>query len=365
MLRLISHCLATAFRLIKKPFENRSIWSGLFFTLSCVTASAQAIDWPTLGFTQAFTNTFSHPIGITHAGDGSQRIFIVEQPGRIWIGQNNTVLAQPFLTITDRVTSAGAEQGLLGLAFPPGFSTNRHFYVDYTRQPDGAIVISRFFLTATNSNLADTNSEQIVMVIPKPSPITTYNNHNAGQLAFGPDGYLYIGVGDGGSEGDPLNDGQNSSNFFGKILRIDVENGVSPYAIPANNPFVSINSFAPEIWAYGLRNPWRFSFDDKTGDLYIGDVGQNSYEEVDFQPEGSAGGQNYGWRIMEAYSNYDIPPGFTNFSALTLPVAAYPHTVVPTDLSAAIIGGYVYRGPSQPRMDGMYFFGDFEAGWIW
>lgn len=336
-----------------------------FIFVSQSIALSQAIDWPNLEFTQVVTNIFFHPIGITHAGDGSQRMFVIEQPGRVWIMQTNTVLAQPFLTITDRVTSAGAEQGLLGLAFPPGFSTNRHFYVDYTRRPDGAIVISRFFLTATNSSVADTNSEQIVMAIPKPSPITTYNNHNAGQLAFGPDGYLYIGVGDGGSESDPLNNGQNTTNFLGKILRIDVESGVLPYAIPANNPFVSTNGYAPEIWAYGLRNPWRFSFDDQTGDLYIGDVGNYNYEEIDFQPAGSAGGQNYGWRIMEGYSNFDIPPGFTNFSELTLPVAAYPHTLVPTDLSAAVIGGYVYRGPSQPRMNGMYFFGDYVAGWIW
>ncbi|HEV2330952.1 MAG TPA: chitobiase/beta-hexosaminidase C-terminal domain-containing protein, partial [Verrucomicrobiae bacterium] len=347
-----------------KAALNRFVWLGLFFSFANVRAGAQAIDWPTLGFTQVVTNSFSSPIGITHAGDGSQRIFIVEQPGRVWIIQSNNVLAQPFLVITDRVTSAGSEQGLLGLAFPPGFSTKKYFYVDYTRQSDGAIAISRFFLTATNLNVADINSEQPVMVIPKPSPITTYNNHNAGQLAFGPDGDLYIGVGDGGSEGDPLTNGQNTANLFGKILRIDVESGAWPYAIPADNPYVSSSGYAPEIWAYGLRNPWRFSFDDQTGDLYIGDVGQNSYEEIDFQPAGSAGGQNYGWRIMEGYSNFDIPPGFTNFAALTLPVAAYPHKL-PTGDIAAIIGGYVYRGPSQPRMDGMYFFGDFEAGWIW
>lgn len=365
MLLAIELTLATTLLLIRRSAVSGFVWLGLLFSLSCAVAGAQTIDWPTLGFTQAGTNSFYHPVGITHAGDGSQRMFILEQPGHIWIMQSNNVLEQPFLTITDRVLSAGMEQGLLGLAFPPGFSTKKYFYVDYTRQTDGAVAISRFFLSATNSNVGDANSEQPVMVIPKPSPVTTYNNHNAGQLAFGPDGYLYIGVGDGGSEDDPLNNGQNTTNLFGKILRIDVESGAWPYAIPAGNPYVSSSGYAPETWAYGLRNPWRFSFDDQTGDLYIGDVGQSSYEEIDFQPAGSAGGQNYGWRIMEGYSNFDVPPGFTNFSALTLPVAAYPHSLVPTDLSAAVIGGYVYRGPSEPRMDGMYFFGDFEAGWIW
>ena len=220
MLRAIELSRATAISLIRRLVVSRFAWLALFFSLSCVRAGAQAIDWPTLGFTQVVTNSFSLPIGITHAGDGSQRVFIVEKPGRVWIIQNNSVLAQPFLTITDRVLSAGSEQGLLGLAFPPGFATKKYFYVDYTRQPDGAIAISRFFLTATNSNVADTNSEQPVMVIPKPSPVTTYNNHNAGQLAFGPDGDLYIGVGDGGSEGDPLTNGQNTANFWVRFFEL-------------------------------------------------------------------------------------------------------------------------------------------------
>ncbi|MGH7953758.1 MAG: PQQ-dependent sugar dehydrogenase, partial [Limisphaerales bacterium] len=336
-----------------------------FLFLSNETVRADAVDWPTLGFTQIVPNTFNHPTVITHAGDNSQRLFIVEQPGRIWVVQSNSVLASPFLDISDRVLSSGSEQGLLGLTFPPGFSTNNHFYVDYTRKPDGAIVISRFFLTLTNSNIADTNSEQIIKIISKPSPPTTYNNHNAGQLAFGPDGYLYIGVGDGGSEGDPLNNGQKTNALYAKILRIDVESGAVPYAVPTSNPFVTDTNFPPETWAWGLRNPWRFSFDRQTGDLYIGDVGQNRYEEIDFQLAGSTGGQNYGWRIMEGTNNYIVPSGFTNFSALTLPVAWYDHYTLPSDGEGAVIGGYVYRGPNQPRMNGMYFYGDFMAGWIW
>ncbi|HTQ41102.1 MAG TPA: chitobiase/beta-hexosaminidase C-terminal domain-containing protein, partial [Pirellulales bacterium] len=329
--------------------------------------SAQAADWPSLRFTQIVANTFNHPDVIAHGGDNSGRLFVVEQSGRIWIVKSSNVLTQPFLDISARILSSGAEQGLLGLAFPPGYSTNGHFYVDYTRKPDGALVISRFFVTSTNSNIADPNSEQIIKVISKPVPSTTFNNHNAGQLAFGLDGYLYIGVGDGGSEGDPRNNGQNTSTLLGKLLRIDVESGASPYAVPPNNPFVGNTNYVPEIWALGLRNPWRFSFDRLTGDLYIGDVGQNLYEEIDFQPAGSPGAQNYGWRIMEGYSNYIVPAGFTNFVALTLPVSAYSHISSPYDPygSGAVIGGYVYRGPTQPRMNGIYFYGDFSFGWIW
>lgn len=332
----------------------------VFGTAHPLFADSPQVDWPLLRFTPAVLYYFNHPVVITHAGDNSGRLLVVEQGGRIWIVQSNNVLRQPFLDISGRVLSAGAEQGLVGLAFPPGFSTNSHFYVDYTRQPDGAIVISRFSLTSTNSNVADTNSEQVLLVIPKP-----YNNHNAGQLSFGPDGYLYIGVGDGGSEGDPFNNGQKTSTLLSKLLRIDVESGVSPYAVPPTNPFVGNTNYAPEIWALGLRNPWRFSFDRQTGDLYIGDVGQNQYEEIDFQPAGSAGGQNYGWRIMEGDSDYIVPPGFTNFSALTLPVAVYSHSSLPAYGDAAVIGGYVYHGPSVPRMDGVYFYGDFINGWIW
>ena len=343
--------------------KRRTSLAAWAFALATVCAAGSVfgdpVDLPTLAFVPVATNMFSAPTGITHAGDGSQRLFVLEQGGRIWIIQHSGVLAQPFLNITNRVLTAGAEQGLLGLAFPPGYSTKAHFYVDYTRQSDGAVVISRFSLTA-DSNVADANSEQVVMVIPKP-----YNNHNGGQLAFGPDGYLYIGVGDGGSEGDPLKYGQNTHLLLGKLLRIDVESGVSPYAIPASNPFVGKTNYAPEIWAFGLRNPWRFSFDRLTGDLYIGDVGQDLYEEIDFQAAGSSGGQNYGWSIMEGASNYVVPAGFTNFSALTLPVMTYNHLALPADGGGAVTGGYVYRGPSMPRLDGVYFFGDFVNGWLW
>jgi hypothetical protein len=283
---------------------------------------------------------------------------VAEQPGRIWVVNSNSVLAEPFLDITDRVLSTGGEQGLLGIAFPPRFATNSHFYVNYTRRPDGATVVSRFLLT-TNSNVADTNSEQIIKVVPQP-----YENHNGGHLAFGPDGYLYIALGDGGAGGDPQNNGQKTNTLLGKLLRIDVESGAVPYAVPTNNPFVAMPGYAPEIWALGLRNPWRFSFDRTTGDLYIGDVGQNSFEEVNFQPAGSPGGQNYGWRIMEGPTHYNVPAGFTNFSALTFPVAWYDWLQFPT-FGSSVTGGHVYRGPHEPRMNGIYFYADFMSGWMW
>jgi glucose/arabinose dehydrogenase len=332
--------------------------------LSCAAACAlgQSVDWPTLGITQVVTNDFSFPTSITHAGDGSQRLFVEEKAGWVWIIQNNSVGAQPFLVITNRVLSSGAEQGLLGLAFPPGFATNSHFYVNYTRLPDGATVISRFSLTA-NPNIANANSEQILLVIPRP-----YDHHNGGQIAFGPDGKFYVGTGDGGTigtEGDPHNNGQYPGSLLGKLLRIDVQGAFSPYSVPTDNPFVGNTNYAPEIWALGLRNPWRFSFDRLTGDLYIGDVGHYRFEEIDFQPAGSPGGQNYGWRIMEGVTNYNGPVDFTNFSSLTSPVAWYHHASLPTGPAASVTGGYVYRGPDEPRMNGIYFFGDFVSGWLW
>ncbi len=339
-----------------KPWGPRFLCLGLFCS---APAQADPIDWPTLGFTQVVTNTFLAPTTLTHAGDGSQRLFVVEQRGRIWVVQSNSVAPGPFLDISPRVLSAGAEQGLLGLAFSPAFAANHSFYVDYTRRADGSVVISRFQLTGDLAT-GDTNSEQVILVIPKP-----YNNHNGGQIAFGPDGYLYIGVGDGGSEGDPLHFGQNARVPLGKLLRIDVESGVSPYAIPPNNPFVSDTNYAPEIWALGLRNPWRFSFDRLTGDLYIADVGQNLHESIQFEPAGFAGGRNYGWSIMEGPAPYHVPPGFTNFPSLTPPVSWYDHASLPANGAASVTGGYVYRGPGSPRLDGVYFFGDFMNGWIW
>ncbi len=294
------------------------------------------------------------PLGITHAGDNTGNLYVAEQAGRIRLIDNGALLAAPFLDILPRVLSGG-ERGLLGLAFPPGYATTGRFYVNYTRIPDGYTVIARYQRIA-NTNIADPNSEVILLTIPQP-----FANHNGGQLAFGPDGFLYIGMGDGGSAGDPQNNAQNDNSLLGKILRIDVESVPNPgllYAIPSNNPFVATPGARGEIWALGLRNPWRFSFDRQTGDLYIADVGQDSFEEVDFQPAGSAGGQNYGWRIMEGGHCYGAPG--CSQAGLTLPVAEYDH-----GQGCSITGGFVYRGQAYPRLQGVYLYADFCSGRFW
>jgi glucose/arabinose dehydrogenase len=296
-------------------------------------------------------NGLSLPLGVTHAGDGSGNLYIVEQAGRIRIVDNGTLLDTPFLNISGRVLSGG-ERGLLGLAFPPGYATTGRFYVNYTRIPDGSTVIARYQRTA-NPNVADNNSEVVLLTIPQPAA-----NHNGGQLAFGPDGFLYIGMGDGGGAGDIA---QSPGSLLGKILRIAVESTPDPglpYAIPPNNPFVQNPAFRGEIWALGLRNPWRFSFDRQTGDLYIADVGQNLFEEVDFQPAGIAGGQNYGWNIMEGAHCFGNPA--CSFAGMVLPVAEYGHGP-----ACSITGGFVYRGQAFPRIQGVYLYADLCSGQFW
>ncbi len=235
------------------------------------------------------------PVGITNAGDET-RLFIIEQPGRIRILVNGILLPSPFLDISSHV-SGQSEQGLLGLAFHPRYALNGYFYINYTDR-QGNTVIARYQVRQDNPNQADPKSEQRLLYLQQPFP-----NHNGGGMAFGPDGYLYLGLGDGGSGGDPLGNGQSTNTLLGKILRLDVDQG-EPYAIPADNPYANGGGM-PEIWAYGLRNPWRFSFDRLTGNLYIGDVGQSSFEELDFQPANIPGGVNYGWNIMEGYSCYN------------------------------------------------------------
>jgi len=294
------------------------------------------------------------PTDITNAGDGSDRLFVVEQGGRIQIIQNGGLLATPFLDISNRI-STGGERGLLGMAFPPNYATKGYFYVNYTNTA-GNTVIARYRLT-DNPNLADPNSEEIILTVQQP-----FTNHNGGQLAFGPDGYLYIGLGDGGGSGDPLNNAQNPQSLLGKILRIDVESGVAPYAIPNSNPFLTANDpnngVRDEIWAQGLRNPWRFSFDRLTGDVYIGDVGQGAFEEIDFQPATSKGGENYGWNIMEGSSRYNNNP--SDVTGLVLPVAEYDHSQ-----GRSVTGGIVYRGLLEQNLQGVYLYGDFISGGIW
>ena len=315
-----------------------------------VREASSAVTWPAISFVPR-VGGLVQPVQVTHAGDGSGTLYVVEQGGRIRTLRDGAVGAVPFLDIESRVI-AGGEQGLLGVAFPPGYATTGIFYVNYTRAEDGATVIARYHVTQ-DPDVADPSSEEILLVIDQP-----FANHNGGQVGFGPDGYLYIGTGDGGSGGDPLGNAQDPSSLLGKILRIDVESGAATYTVPPGNPFAGQAGFLGEIWAMGLRNPWRFSFDRGTGDLYIGDVGQGSFEEVDFQPASSAGGENYGWNIFEGNSCFS---GTTcNPSGFVLPVAVYDHS----GGNCAITGGTVYRGAAYPAMQGIYFFGDFCSGEI-
>jgi glucose/arabinose dehydrogenase len=288
------------------------------------------------------------PIGVTNAGDGSGRLFIIEQAGRIRIIQDGVLLTVPFLDIVDRVDCCG-ERGLLGLAFHPEYPQNGYFYVNYTTILDGQLttIIARYQVSG-DPNFSEPATEKVLLSQPQPYP-----NHNGGGLAFGPDGTLYIALGDGGSGGDPEGNAQNLNTWLGKLLRIDVNNG-DPYAIPLDNPFAGGGGL-PEIWAYGLRNPWRFSFDRLTGDLYIGDVGQGSWEEIDYQPAGSPGGENYGWDYYEGNHPYEgTPPPGVEF---VFPVAEYPHG---PDVS--VTGGYVYRGAALPAWNGVYLYGDYASG---
>ncbi len=284
---------------------------------------------------------FSQPTDIQFPDDGSGRMFVLEQPGTIRLVRNGSVAAIPFLDIRGKVGSAGSEQGLLGLAFHPDFAHNPYFYVNYTDN-SGNTVIARY---TAKGDTADPTSEKTLLYINQPFP-----NHNGGVLTFGPDGYLYAGLGDGGSEGDPLDNGQNQGVLLAKILRIDVDHG-DPYSVPQGNPFGN------EVWEYGLRNPWRISFDRANGDLYIADVGQDRWEEVDYAPKGQ-GGLNFGWSYREGMHRYKgSPPAGLS---LTEPVVEYSH--VPN--RCAITGGYVYRG-SMPQWQGIYFYADFCSGEVW
>jgi glucose/arabinose dehydrogenase len=269
-------------------------------------------------------------------------VLVVVKVGRIRIVENDQLLDTPFLDIADRVGSNGNEQGLLGLAFHPAYQENGRFFVNYT-DTRGDTVIARFQVSS-DPNLADPNSEVRLLGYDQPFP-----NHNGGVMAFGPDGYLYIGSGDGGAAGDPFGNAQNTGVLLGKILRLDVDSG-EPYAVPPDNPFGN------EVWAYGLRNPWRMSFDQATGSLYIGDVGQGEWEEIDFLPAGSPGGANFGWDHREGAHDYQGggPQGMLD------PVAEYSHP----EGGCSVTGGYVYRG-SMPEWSGIYLYGDYCTGIIW
>ena len=306
---------------------------------------------------QPFVEGSNQPIFLTHAGDGSGRIFVVEKEGTIRIVRDGAWVEIPFLDISDRVTTAGNEQGLLGLAFPPNFAESGYFYVHYS-DLGGDTAISRFQVNPANPDVVDPASESVVLQIAQPA-----RNHNGGMLAFGPDGYLWIGMGDGGGGGDTYGNGQNPAALLGKMLRIDVTSDPSvPYVIPADNPWINADwngvDVLDEVWAIGLRNPWRYSFDRATGDLWMADVGQNVYEEVNFTVAGSPGGLNYGWPIMEATHCFNS--GSCDQTGLELPVAEYDHSK-----GCSITGGYVYRGSAYPALQGVYLFGDYCTGIVW
>ena len=290
------------------------------------------------------------PLYVTHAGD--ERLFVVEQAGRIRIVRGTELAPQPFLDISDRVASSQLEQGLLGLAFHPDYKQNGYFFVNYTNLA-GDTQIARFQVNAQDPETAVPASEVILLTLDQPYP-----NHNGGQLAFGPDGYLYVGVGDGGSANDPLNSGQDPSTLLGTLLRLDVDPQLAGAGIPADNPFVGNSERRGEVWAWGLRNPWRFSFDRLTGNLFIADVGQNLWEEINLQQANSPGGENYGWNIMEG-SHCFLGAGCSS-EGLELPIFEYDH---PSGCS--VTGGYVYRGEQFLPLYGNYFLGDFCQGTIW
>lgn len=343
-------------RSARKPLRRAAASGGAillaFLAQAIQPPRADAVVWPRIALVPV-TAGLAQPVKVTNAGDGSGDLFVVEQAGTIRIVRNGALLPVPFLDITGRVLSGG-ERGLLGLAFSPGYATNRAFYVNYTRTGDGATVIARYRVAGTSADVADPATEEPLLVIEQP-----FGNHNGGDLAFGPDGFLYITTGDGGSGGDPFDNAQNTNSLLGKILRIDVGSGAAPYAIPSSNPFVGLPGSRGEIWALGLRNPWRFAFDRDTGDLYIGDVGEGAFEEVDFQPASSAGGENYGWNVLEG--NHCFPQGaLCDPGGFTPPVAEYDHT-----LGCSVTGGAVYRGQAHPSLRGIYLYADFCSGRIW
>ncbi|MEL6257381.1 MAG: PQQ-dependent sugar dehydrogenase, partial [Bacteroidota bacterium] len=318
-----------------------------FTSIIFMLAFTQLFSQPKITL-QSFASGFSNPVDIASAGD--DRLFIVEQAGKIYIvnpdGSTNSV---PFLDI-DPIISSGGEKGLLGLAFHPDFANNGYFFVNFTDNSSDSKVV-RYTVDSQNPNVADINSEETILSLSQP-----FGNHNGGDLNFGPDGYLYIGFGDGGSGNDPLDNGQKTTTFHGKILRIDIDNGL-PYSIPSDNPFVNESNILDEIWSLGWRNPWRFSFDRQTGDMWIADVGQGLYEEVSFETAGSAG-LNYGWRCREGdhdFNTTDCGP----VSDYVAPVFEYLHSF---QSGSSITGGFVYRGQDHPGLVGHYIGGDYNSG---
>ena len=337
--------------------HSHAIRTFLFVLVLLATLSSSGLSQEIILDYQFVKSGFSLPLYVTNAGDGSNRLFVVEQRGRIRIlDADRNLLPTDFLNLgatgLNRVNQTGNERGLLGLAFHPDYAENGRFFVSYTSgvpATDGSSIIAEYHVSS-DPNVAEPTETVILGPISQP-----YQNHNGGHLAFGLDGYLYIGLGDGGSSGDPQNNGQNINTLLGKILRIDVDSNPPGYAIPSDNPFAGEIPGSDEIYAYGLRNPWRFSFDRQDGRLFCGDVGQGSYEEIDLIEKGD----NLGWRIMEGLHCFNPSTG-CDMTGLKLPITEYGR-----GLGYSVTGGYVYRGSLYPDLSGLYLFADYGTGWIW
>jgi glucose/arabinose dehydrogenase len=339
-------------RSCSKAAVRAAILCAAFACLALLPAgAAHAATWPSLVATAPLSG-FSLPTGIVAPDDGSGRLFVTEQGGLVRVVKDGAILPAPALDVSDLISRSN-ERGLLGIAFPPGFAAKRYAYIYFTNRA-GSVYVSRIRMSASDPNRFDRATMQLILKVAHPLPI-----HNGGQMAFGPDGYLYIGIGDGGPQKDPLNRSQNLGILLGKILRIDTESTPnSPgYRVPRSNPFYGRRGRRAEIWAYGLRNPWRFSFDPATRDLWIGDVGLDTWEEIDRIPGGSKGGWNFGWSLYEGDAPFKAKRRLRGFA---WPVMAFRHPEI-----EAIIGGYVYRGTANPGMYGLYFFGDVNTGRIW
>lgn len=340
-----------------RSLQPTSIWETRALALAAAVSLAACGDGP-LGTPpfplalQPITTALTFPLALTFAPGDSSRVFVAEKGGRVWVIRHDTLLATPFLDI-HTIVSTGGERGLLGLAFDPNYATNGRFYVSYT-DTAGDSHIARYLVSANPDSAVPTADGPIISVAQP------YDNHNGGQITFGPDDMLYFALGDGGSGGDPQGHGQDRTELLGSMLRLDVSGG-GTYTIPPDNPYTGFATRRGELWNYGLRNPWRFSFDRQTGDLYIGDVGQGAREEIDASSANGGGGKglNYGWNVMEGAQCY--PPGAgCNQTGLTLPVYDYGHA----GNVCAVTGGYVYRGAAIPALAGTYFFADYCAGWV-
>jgi len=338
----------------------RQIASISVIFLIVLVSIDKSVAQPVLTFTP-FATGLGPALEIVNAGDGSNRLFIAQRNGTIRVHDGTTLLPTPFINLADTVLDNG-EQGLLSLAFHPDYETNRYFFVWYTDK-EGDLTLARYQTTAGDPNIADQNSEVVLLEIPKPGT-PYFPNHNGGKIAFGTDGYLYVSIGDGGGSGDPFNNAQNGNLLLGKMLRLNVNNFSTPpyYTIPADNPYVSDPTVRDEIWAMGLRNPWRWSWDRLTNDMWIADVGQNAWEEINIRTAGNTGGVNYGWRCYEGTATFNTS-GCLPASSYVSPIFTYPHNNTTGGFSVS--GGYVYRGSTYPLLSGYYVCADYVSGNVW